>query len=128
MVSMAMPVRYEIVPNMKRGETPDSLSSLLRIEGVRYDAAAVREKIEFTELKSVLKKAIGMPFAGGISSCERKAIPYICLMAVPAAMPRMTSGLRGRPNATTAAEFEGMVEMDRRFSRGSAMPLARMPY
>jgi hypothetical protein len=69
-----------------------------------------------------------MPIDGGISSLEMQRSQYICLMAVPAAMERRMRGWRGKPRATSGPELAWAVEMWRRFRRGSASPLARMPY
>src|SRR4051812_35021304 len=105
-----MPTVYDIVPSMKRGERVVALSELLTIEGTKYEAAAVNERIELIEFMIVLKVGTTMPREGGISSFATASCQYICFAAEPAAMARIMRGLRGSPSATIGAEVVGAIE------------------
>jgi len=112
---------------MNNGENPFSFWEFVRNEGAKKFTAAVRERIEFAELKTVLKMEIMIEFPVGISSFERYATQETCLMVVPAAMARTIRGLRGSPKATRGAE-EWTVDTLRVLRRGAARPLPRIPY
>jgi hypothetical protein len=128
-VSSSIPTVYDTAPSINSGERVVGFSELLRIEGTKYEAAAVKERIELTLLNRVLNIGTTVPVKGSILSLETASCQYICLIADPAAIVKMMRGLRGSPSATIGAEFDGATaETRRRLRRGSARPLATIPY
>jgi hypothetical protein len=61
---------YLTLPNMNSGGISFSFCEPVRNEAAKNFAVAVRERIEFAELKTVLKMEIMIEFPVGISSFE----------------------------------------------------------